>query len=116
MWIAGLLAIGAALRVWVLFHTSGLTMDSPLYMEMAARLGRALPPLGPAHHGYPALVAAADLIVPGQEMAGRMVSLASGVALIGLTYALARRRLPAWSAGVAAALVALHPLLALSSA
>ncbi|HKQ58547.1 MAG TPA: hypothetical protein VJY35_11825, partial [Candidatus Eisenbacteria bacterium] len=113
--LAAVLLAGALLRVWILQRTSGLTMDSPLYVGMAARLGHVLPPLGPAHHGYPALVAAASALIPGHEWPGRIVSLVAGLALIALTWALARRRVPAWGAAAAAGLVALHPLLALSS-
>jgi hypothetical protein len=90
-------------------------MDSPLYVSMAETLGRGADPIGPAHHGYPALVALASLALPGRELPGRAVSLLAGVALIAITFALARRMVPRWAAATAAALVALHPLLALYS-
>jgi len=109
------LVAGALLRGWVLFHSSGLTMDSPLYVLMAEQWGHAREPLGPAHHGYSALVALASLGVPGREWPGRIVSLAAGLLLIAVTWRLARGLLPARAAAAAAALVALHPLLALSS-
>jgi hypothetical protein len=114
--LGGLVAIGTLLRVWILLHTSGMTMDSPLYIEMASRLGRIGPPLGPAHHGYPALVSLAGFGIVDRELAARVVSMIAGIALIVVTYAIARRQLPTWGAPAAAALVALHPLLALSSA
>ena len=115
--IAFALALIAALvlRLWITTRNTGLTMDSPLYVRMAEALahGSALP--GPAHHGYPALIALAGTVIPGREWPGRVVSLLAGVALVAIVYALARRRLsPAWSA-VAAWLVALHPLAALYS-
>ena len=113
--LTGLLAVGALVRLWVVGRTSGLTMDSPLYVEMAERLGRILPPLGPAHHGYPALLAVAHAVIPDRETPGRVVSFVFGLGLIAVTWALARRRLSPPGAAVAAALVALHPLLALSS-
>lgn len=113
--LAAVLVAGAVLRQWIMTHTSGLTMDSPLYVEMAGQLGHALQPLGPAHHGYPALVSVASLVIPGREMPGRLVSFTAGLLLIVVTFLLARRALPAWGAAVAAALVAGHPLLALSS-
>jgi len=109
------LTAAIALRLWLAGHNGGLTMDSPLYVRMAEALGRGVPLAGPAHHGYPALVALAGVAVPGREWPGRVVSLVAGVALVALTYGLARRRLaPAWSAA-AAWLVALHPIAAVYS-
>lgn len=104
-----------ALRSWLATQNSGLTMDSPLYVRMseAIRSGHTL--AGPAHPGYPALVAVAGALVPGREWPGRAVSLLAGLALVVITYALARRRLsPGWSSA-AAWLVALHPMAAVYS-
>ena len=112
--LGALLLAGTGLRLWLAARTSGLTMDSPLYVLMAETLGRA-GPIGPAHHGYPALVALAGLALPGRELPGRAVSMLAGVALIAVTFLLARRMLPHWAAFAAAALVALHPLLAVFS-
>lgn len=115
-WFLPPLLAAVALRVWLLARTSGLTMDSPLYVRMAESLRSGGGEAGPAHHGYPALVALASLAVPGREWPARLVSLVAGLALVALLYRLARSRLsPAWSA-LAAALVALHPLLAVYSA
>jgi 4-amino-4-deoxy-L-arabinose transferase-like glycosyltransferase len=91
-------------------------MDSPLYVLMSEGLragdGR---DIGPAHHGYPALVALAGLLVHGREWPGRVVSLIAGLALVALVHRLARTRLsPPWSA-LASALVALHPMLSVYS-
>src|SRR5262249_5231929 len=110
------LFIGLAARVAVAATNYGLTMDSGLYADMAENLARGhLEPLGPAHHGYPALIALACLVVRGREWPGRLVSFAAGLALIPVVYLLARRSLPArWSA-MAATLVALHPLLVVYS-
>jgi hypothetical protein len=94
-------------------RTSGLTMDSPLYVRMADALGRSAEVLGPAHHGYPALVALAGLVITGQEWPGRIVSFVASLALVAVTYALARRSLPPWGAAVAAGLVAAHPVITL---
>jgi hypothetical protein len=112
--LAAILVVGGPLRVWLALGNSGLTMDSPLYVRMAEELGRP-EPLGPAHHGYPALVALAGLVIPGREPPGRVVSLVAGVLLILCTWAIARRTHPGWPAGAAAALVAAHPLLAVFS-
>ena len=107
----GLALIAAlVLRLWIANRNAGLTMDSPLYVRMAEEMSRGAPFGGPAHHGYAALIALANLVLPGREWPGRVVSLIAGVALVAIVYALARRRLsPAWSA-VAAWLVALHPV------
>jgi len=113
--LGAVLAAALALRVWLAVRTSGLTMDSPLYVRMAEDLGRTAQPLGPAHHGYPAIVALASLAIPGRELPGRIVSLLAGLLLVAVTYRLARRLLPVPGATVAAALVALHPLLAVFS-
>jgi hypothetical protein len=106
---------GLLLRLWVLRRNSGLTMDSPLYVGMAEQLGHELRALGPAHHGYPALIKLASLVLPGNELPGRMVSLLAGTLLMIVTWCLARRFVPTWGAAAATALVAFHPLLALSS-
>jgi hypothetical protein len=86
-------------------------MDSPLYVRMAEDLlaGRRGP--SPAHHGYPALVALASLVLPGRELPGRIISLIASLALVVIVWQLANRRTPAvrW---LPATLVALHPLLA----
>ena len=91
-------------------------MDSGLYVAMADAIARGAPEaLGPAHHGYPALIALASLVFPGVEWPGRVIALLAGLALIPLVYALARRTLPPLAASLAAWLVALHPLLAMYS-
>ncbi|MBI1796979.1 MAG: glycosyltransferase family 39 protein [Candidatus Eisenbacteria bacterium] len=109
--LAIVLALGAALRLWFAFRTSGLTMDSALYVRMAEALGRAQGPLGPAHHGYPVLIALASALLPGREWPGRIVSIVGSLAVIAITFRLARRRLPLAASAAAALLVALHPLL-----
>ena len=112
----GLALIAAlGLRVWLAAGNAGLTMDSPLYVRMGEAFRGGQTVAGPAHPGYPALLAIASLVVPGREWPGRVVSLVAGLALVALSYALARRRLPpGWSA-TAAWLVALHPLIAIYS-
>jgi hypothetical protein len=60
-------------------------------------------------------VALAALILPGRELPGRAVSLIAGVALIPLVYRLARGGAPRSGAALAAALAAIHPLLAVYS-
>ncbi len=108
-------AAGIGLRLWLTTTNQGLTMDSPLYVRMAEGLSSGATALGPAHHAYPALMALAGLVVPGGEWPGRAVSLAAGIALLGVVYGLARRQLsPGW-ASLAVWLVALHPLAAVYS-
>jgi len=114
--LAAIVAVGAAVRVWLATQNSGMTMDSPLYVEMAeqlARGGHGL--LGPAHHGYPGLIALASALVPGRELPGRVVSFAAGLLLIVLVERIARRVLPPRPALAGATCVALHPLLAVFS-
>src|SRR5262245_58337477 len=100
------------LRLWLAAGTSGLTMDSPLYVRMAEALLARRPEPAPAHHGYPLLSALGMLVAPGRELPGRAVSLLASLALVALVWWVARRRLSAPLALLPAALVALHPLLA----
>jgi hypothetical protein len=103
------------LRLWLAAGNAGLTMDSPLYVSMADSLARGARAVGPAHHGYPAAIALAGLVLPGRELPGRAVSMLAGLALVVLVFRLARRGASPWAAALAAALVALHPLLAVYS-
>ena len=106
------LMAGVALRCWLMNENSGLTMDSPLYVRMAEALLAGHRAASPAHHGYPALVALASLVLPGRELPGRVVSIVASLALVAITWWLASRRIGAALASVPATLVALHPLLA----
>src|SRR5947207_62909 len=108
---AGVVIAGLALRIWILRRTSGLTMDSPLYVGMSEQLVLGLRMLGPAHHGYPALIKLASLLLPRSELAGRLVSLIAGTLLMVVVWRLSRLFLPGWGAAAATALVACHPLL-----
>jgi len=103
------------LRLWLLGQNAGVTMDSLLYVTMADSLAVGARATGPAHHGYPALIALVHTLVPGHEWPGRLVSLIAGVALVPLVYRLARVTLPRPAAALAAALVAAHPVLAVYS-
>jgi hypothetical protein len=107
--------VAALLRLWLAAGNAGLTMDSPLYVSMADSLARGAKAVGPAHHGYPAAIALAGLVLPGRELPGRAVSMLAGLALVALVYRVARRAAPPWAAAMAAGLVALHPLLAVYS-
>lgn len=107
--------VGLLVRLALAAHNSGLTMDSPLYVEMAEHLRGGPAVSGPAHHGYPALVALLSFVVPGRELPARALSMLAGVALIPLVHAVARRRAGPWGGALAAALVALHPLIAVYS-
>lgn len=106
------LGLALALRLFLAAGNSGLTMDSPLYVRMAedVRAGRTEP--APAHEGYPLLIAAASSVIPGRELPGRAVSLVASLALVAIVWLAARRHVPPGAALVPAALVTLHPLLA----
>src|SRR5262252_1220061 len=86
------LAAAAALRLWLMRENSGLTMDSPLDVRMAEDLLAGHRAASPAHHGYPALVALASLVLHGRELPGRVVSIVASLALVAITWWLARRR------------------------
>jgi hypothetical protein len=103
---------GLGLRLWLMTKNAGITMDSPLYWRMAEAISQGKPALGPAHHGYPALIALVKSFVPGPILPGRVVSLAASVVLLFIVYALARRTLPSLWATLAVWLIALHPLVA----
>jgi hypothetical protein len=114
--IAVAILLGAgSLRLWLAAGNAGLTMDSPLYVNMADSLAKGAKAVGPAHHGYPAMIALAGLVLPGRELPGRAVSMLAGLALVVLVFRVARRGAPPWAAALAAGLVALHPLLAVYS-
>jgi len=110
LWL--ILLAGLLLRCWLASLGSGLTMDSALYVRMAEGLRAGDPLAAPAHQGYPMLVALASSLGGGREWPGRLVSLAASLALIPLVWWTARRRLPALPSLATAAMVALHPLLA----
>src|SRR5262249_42021281 len=90
--LALVLVLALAIRLGLAAANRGLTMDSPLYVRMAEpRLaGRRGP--SPAHHGSPAIVALASLVVPGRELPGRVVSLAASLLVVALAWWIARRR------------------------
>src|SRR5262245_10642240 len=108
----GLSLIAALLvRLWVASLNAGITMDSPLYVNMSEALVRLEPAPGPAHHGYPAFIALVHLVVPGREWPGRIASLIASLALLPIVWILARRTLtPLWST-LPMWVLALHPLL-----
>jgi hypothetical protein len=110
--LAVLLSASLALRLALATTTSGLTMDSPLYVRMSEDLLGAHRDPAPAHHGYPMLVALAALVLPGRELPGRAVSMLASLAVVALTWLVARRRTGGALALLPASLVALHPLLA----
>lgn len=106
------LLAGLLVRLWLITQNAGITMDSPLYWRMAEAIGRGQPAVGPAHHGYPALIALVKSFVPGSILPGRVVSLVAAMVLLVVVYALGRRTLsPLWSS-LAVWLIALHPLVA----
>lgn len=105
------LALALAARVAVMRTNAGITMDSPLYVRMAEDLLAGVRGPSPAHHGFPILIAAASRMLPGRELPGRATALVAALAVTSLAWALARRWLGPRGALVAAALVALHPLL-----
>jgi hypothetical protein len=110
--LALLLLAALALRGFLAARSSGLTMDSPLYVRMAEDLLAAHRDPSPAHHGYPLLVALASLAIPGRELPGRAVSLVASLVLVALVWIVARRHAPRSCTLVPALGVAVHPLLA----
>ena len=112
-WLLGTaLLVALLLRVQLALRSSGLTMDSGLYVRMAEDLLAATRGPSPAHHGYPLLLALASRLLPGRELPGRVLSCVASLALVAMVWSVARRRAPAWGALVPTLLVALHPLLA----
>jgi len=111
-WLPGLLAGALAVRLVVAVGSSGLTMDSPLYVRMAEALRAGAHAPSPAHHGYPLLIAALSWLVPGREWPARALSLVASLAVVALVHTLARRRLGPRAALFAGGAAALHPLLA----
>lgn len=107
------LAVALGVRLALAAGTSGLTMDSPLYVRMAEAFATGAHEPVPAHHGYPLLVALASAVLPGREWPGRVVSLAASLAVVALVTALARRRGGAAAGWVAGLTMASHPLLAI---
>ena len=110
--LAGALGVALLLRLWLARASSGLTMDSALYVRMAEDLFAGRQSAAPAHHGYPLLVALASRLLPGRELPGRVVSCIASLALVATVWGVARRRCDAWQALVPTLIVALHPLLA----
>ncbi len=110
-WVLLGLALSVRLLLWP--RTSGLTMDSPLYVRMAEALLAGERGASPAHHGYSLLIALASALVHDRELPGRLVALAASVALPPLAWSIARPRVPAGLAFAAGAVLALHPLLAI---
>ncbi|MBI5169088.1 MAG: glycosyltransferase family 39 protein [Candidatus Eisenbacteria bacterium] len=105
------LVLALAARAAIMGTNAGITMDSPLYVRMAEDLLAGVRGPSPAHHGYPMLVAAASRVIPGREWPGRITALLAALTVAALAWSLARRHLGPRGALVAAALVALHPLL-----
>lgn len=114
--IAATLLVALGLRLWLAGRNAGLTMDSLTYVRMGeAWIAGERYANAPAHFGFPVIIAAAGLLLPGDALPGRAISFVMGLAAVALTYALARRRLKPPASVLAAALVALHPLLAVYS-
>ena len=107
------LVLALVLRLLLMRASSGITMDSALYVRMAEDLAAGRHAAAPAHHGYPMLVALAARVLPGRELPGRAVSLVASLALVALVWRVARRRLGPGDAFVPTVVVALHPLLAI---
>jgi 4-amino-4-deoxy-L-arabinose transferase-like glycosyltransferase len=116
--VLGILILAAAPRVWWLFtHTYAIENDGAEYAQIAQNLlhGRGYTGLQPGPELlfpplYPALMAALSPI-SGVEHAGRLVSVLFGVALPIPVYLIARRVYGKTTGVVAAAAVALNPLL-----
>jgi 4-amino-4-deoxy-L-arabinose transferase-like glycosyltransferase len=103
--------------VWWRFDTF-IAPDGFYYAELATALASgdlagALSPYWPPL--YPALMGLLSVVVRDVEIAGRLVSLLSGVAILVPSYLLARNLLDRRIATVAVVLLALHPMLVAAS-
>jgi 4-amino-4-deoxy-L-arabinose transferase-like glycosyltransferase len=122
--LPAILVIGLAVRIaWAVTQVSVISPDGTEYAAMAEHLAhqRALIGIydGPAiiyAPLYPILIAAVMRVIPNSELAGQVVSLASGTALIALIFLIAHRVYGRRTAVIAATLVAIHPLLIALSA
>ena len=117
--LAAVTAGALALRGWwLLALPGGVERDGATYARLAENLARgagyrdltgSLHTLFPP--GYPLAAAPLVLILGDGERAGRAVSLLAGLALVILTYLIARRLWGPLAATCAAGLVAVHPRL-----
>ncbi len=112
-WALTLAALVVRMALWAL--RPGLTYDGTYYLRQAERVLHldfqviGFPP------GYPVVVAFLRLLVGDFELAGRLVSLVSGIATVILFCVWARRRLPPWLVVAATLVLALHPEIARNS-
>ncbi len=111
-----ILAAGLALRLSFLRVHQAIERDGVLYASVAEHLARSgrLIDLREQYHtfyppGYPALVAPVYALVGNSHRAGQIVSLAAGMALIALVWALGRRLAGSAVGLVAAAITAVFP-------
>src|SRR5437763_1347499 len=81
VWPAGAVVLALAVRLWLAARSSGLTMDSPLYVRMAESIASGPHEPQPAHEGYSLLVLLASRLLPGRELPGRALSLVASLAL-----------------------------------
>lgn len=114
-----LLAISAVLRLYVALHTAVIAIDGVEYIHCAkayadldftSALGHIYPPL------YPILTALLHSLLRDWEVAGQMLSLIAGVALIIPVYLLIKRLYGRRVALIAAFIASFHPQLVLHSA
>lgn len=118
--VPGLVLVAAlVLRlVWWFAYVDTIETEGAVYARLAQNLfagdglvsifgGRdvMVPPL------FPALIGLVALVTGSEELAGRLVSLLCGTALVGVLYLLTRQVFNARAAIVVAALAAVHPLL-----
>ncbi|HZL84817.1 MAG TPA: glycosyltransferase family 39 protein [Candidatus Krumholzibacteria bacterium] len=112
-WALTLAALVVRLAIWAL--RPGLTYDGTYYLRQAERIFHldfqviGFPP------GYPLAVAFVRLLCGDFELAGRLVSLVSGIATVSLFAIWARRHLSPRLAMAATLVLALHPEVARNS-
>jgi hypothetical protein len=112
-WAQTLAALVVRLAIWAL--RPGLTYDGTYYLRQAERIFHldfqviGFPP------GYPLAVAFVRLLCGDFELAGRLVSLVSGIATVSLFAVWARRHLSPRLAMAATLVLALHPEVARNS-
>ena len=112
-WAMMLAALVVRMGIWAL--RPGLTYDGTYYLRQAERIFHldfqviGVPP------GYPLVVTFVRLLAGDFELAGRLVSLVSGIATVGLFAVWARRHLSPRLAMAATLVLALHPEVARNS-
>ena len=117
-WVLLIMAVGLALRATNFFTISSIEIDGIVYANMATFFSKgafAAAMKGMRVPFYPMLTSLVYLITGNVEIAGRLVSFISGIALIPLCYYFTKKYIREEAALFAAAAVAIHPYLVVYS-